>query len=185
MPHAVCGTSGVRPPGTQRRRGQWKIGTLAVGMAPVRQTQKRPPRRRPFSNCKLLAYRVDSISKPQASSKGSGMYFEFLFRRAHSRSRVERRYWSGVSLYSLTTCSNSVTVGTMGPMGSGFPQLGLPRRFAMKSSSPVFICINLDSGDPTKDSDPHALNSHKIALLTDLQNELRGRTCGGNCQRNR
>jgi hypothetical protein len=37
-------------------------------------------------------YKVDSISKPQASSRGSGMYFEFLFRRAHSRSRVERRY---------------------------------------------------------------------------------------------
>lgn len=38
------------------------------------------------------AYSVDSISKPQASSKGSGMYFEFLLRRAHSRRRVDRRY---------------------------------------------------------------------------------------------
>src|SRR5882757_9452122 len=78
-----------------------------------------------------LDYRVDSISKPQASSNGSGMYLEFLLRRAHSRSRVERRYWSGVSLYSLTTCSNSVTVGIIGPIGSGFPQFGFPRRFAM------------------------------------------------------
>src|ERR1700730_5283892 len=77
------------------------------------------------------SYRVDSISKPQASSKGSGMYLEFLFRRAHSRSRVERRYWSGVSLYSFTTCSNSVTVGTIGPIGSGLPQFGLPRLLAM------------------------------------------------------
>src|SRR5690348_1296197 len=77
-------------------------------------------------------YRVDSISNPHASSKGSGMYFEFLLRRAHSRRRVERRYWSGVSLYSLTTCSNSVTVGTIGPIGSGLPQFGLPRLFAMK-----------------------------------------------------
>ena len=60
------------------------------------------------------------------------MYFEFLLRRAHSRRRVDRRYWSGVSLYSRTTCSNSVMVGTIGPMGSGLPQLGFPRRFAMK-----------------------------------------------------
>src|SRR5712672_2762546 len=59
------------------------------------------------------------------------MYFEFLFRRAHSRSRVDRRYWSGESLYSRTTCSNSVMVGVTGPIGSGLPQLGFPRRFAM------------------------------------------------------
>ena len=38
------------------------------------------------------AYSVDSISNPQASSSGSGMYLEFLLRRAHSRSRVERKY---------------------------------------------------------------------------------------------
>ena len=61
------------------------------------------------------------------------MYFEFLFRRAHSRRRVERMYWSGVSLYSFTTISKDVMVGTTGPMGSGLPQLGLPRRFAMNS----------------------------------------------------
>src|SRR5262252_8012177 len=65
------------------------------------------------------------------------MYFEFLFRRAHSRRRVERRYWSGESLYSRTTCSNSVTVGVIGPIGSGLPQLGFPRRFAMKIRSSV------------------------------------------------
>src|SRR5580704_8536423 len=59
------------------------------------------------------------------------MYFEFRLRRAHSRSRVERMYWSGVSLNSLTTCSKEVTVGTTGPIGSGLPQFGLPRRFAM------------------------------------------------------
>ena len=61
------------------------------------------------------------------------MYLEFLLRRAHSRRRVERMYWSGVSLYSFTTCSKEVMVGTTGPMGSGLPQLGLPRRFAMDS----------------------------------------------------
>src|SRR5581483_2278988 len=77
------------------------------------------------------SYRVDSISKPHASSNCSGMYFEFLFLRAHSRRRVERKYWSGESLYSRTTCSNSVTVGITGPMGSGFPQFGFPRRLAI------------------------------------------------------
>jgi hypothetical protein len=65
------------------------------------------------------------------------MYFEFLLRRAHSRRRVERKYWSGVSLYSRTTCSNSVMVGTIGPMGSGLPQLGFPRRLAMKHAFPT------------------------------------------------
>jgi len=60
------------------------------------------------------------------------MYLEFLLRRAHSRKRVERRYWTGESLYSRTTCSNSVMVGTMGPIGSGLPQFGFPRRLAMK-----------------------------------------------------
>src|SRR4029077_2174364 len=84
-----------------------------------------------IANPAPCGYRVDSISKPQDSSRGSGMYFEFLFRRAHSRSRVERRYWSGESLYSRTTCSNSVMVGVMGPIGSGFPQLGFPRRLAI------------------------------------------------------
>jgi hypothetical protein len=40
-------------------------------------------------------------------------------------------YWSGVSLNSFTTCSNDVTVGTTGPIGSGLPQFGFPRRFAI------------------------------------------------------
>src|ERR1700693_3435966 len=84
------------------------------------------------SNCSdFCSYSVDSISKPQASRRGSGMYFEFLLRRAHSRRRVDRRYWSGESLYSRTTCSNSVMVGTTGPIGSGLPQFGFPRRLAM------------------------------------------------------
>ena len=59
------------------------------------------------------------------------MYFEFLFRRAHSRRRVDRMYWSGLSLNSLTICSKEVTVGTTGPIGSGLPQFGFPRRFAI------------------------------------------------------
>ncbi len=85
------------------------------------------------------AYRVDSISNPQASSSASGMYFEFLFLRAHSRRRVERMYWSGVSLNSLTTCSNDVTVGTTGPIGSGLPQFGFPRRFAIGSFFVLYL----------------------------------------------
>src|SRR6202044_1375629 len=84
-------------------------------------------------------YRVDSISNPQASSRASGMYFEFLFRRAHSRSLVERIYWSGVSLTSFTTCSNDVTVGTTGPIGSGLPQFGFPRRFAISFKFPLYL----------------------------------------------
>src|SRR5205814_9860699 len=45
------------------------------------------------SHCSCpLTYSVDSISNPHASSRGSGMYLEFLLRRAHSRKRVERRY---------------------------------------------------------------------------------------------
>src|SRR5579864_6872929 len=87
---------------------------------------------RPSNCCHVCGYSVDSISKPQASRRGSGMYLEFLLRRAHSRRRVERKYWSGESLYSRTTCSNSVIVGVMGPIGSGLPQFGFPRRLAMK-----------------------------------------------------
>ena len=45
-----------------------------------------------FASDLLLVYNVDSISKPQASSSASGIYFEFLLRRAHSRNRVERTY---------------------------------------------------------------------------------------------
>src|SRR5262249_20262602 len=103
-------------------------------------------------------YSVDSISKPQASSKGSGMYFEFLLRRAHSRSRVERKYWSGVNLYSRTTCSNSVIVGVIGPIGSGLPQLGLPRLFAMKNAfltggNKKLLLYVYDSPSSTQDAD--------------------------------
>jgi len=59
------------------------------------------------------------------------MNFEFLLRLAHSRSRVDVMYWSGCSLNSRVTCSNSVMVGTTGPLGSGLPQFGLPRFFAI------------------------------------------------------
>src|ERR1700721_4722057 len=79
----------------------------------------------------LKCYNVDSISNPQASRRASGMYLEFLLRRAHSRRRVDRMYWSGGSLNSLVICSKEVTVGTTGPMGSGLPQFGFPRRFAI------------------------------------------------------
>src|SRR5271163_4911459 len=101
-------------------------------------------------------YRVDSISNPQASSSASGMYFEFLFRRAHSRSLVDRMYWSGVSLNSLTTCSNDVTVGTTGPIGSGLPQLGFPRRFAM------FLCTSSFVKSSALRPQPRGQNPGKI-----------------------
>src|SRR2546430_10268000 len=81
------------------------------------------------------------------------MYLEFLFRRAHSRRRVDRKYWSGVSLYSFTTCSNSVTVGTIGPIGSGLPQFGFPRLLAMNLPWLGVLLLNtLDSRDLQKDS---------------------------------
>jgi hypothetical protein len=73
------------------------------------------------------------------------MYLEFLFFLAHSRKRVERMYWSGWSLNSLTTCSNSVIVGTTGPIGSGLPQLGLPRRFAIVQFLSAFEIFEMDS----------------------------------------
>jgi hypothetical protein len=96
------------------------------------QTAKAPPRGGAFeSKNKKAAYNVDSSSKPQASKSASGIYLEFLLRRAHSRRRVDRIYWSGLSLNSLTICSKEVTVGTTGPMGSGLPQFGFPRRFAI------------------------------------------------------
>src|ERR1700704_216653 len=89
------------------------------------------------------------------------MYFEFLLRRAHSRRRVERRYWSGESLYSRTTCSNSVMVGVTGPIGSGLPQLGFSRRFAMgkktfpsKDNGYYSVSLRFDSKKCTRDSCP-------------------------------
>src|SRR6266481_4682716 len=100
--------------------------------------------RRPL--CDPFLYSVDSISNPQASNKGSGMYLEFLLRRAHSRKRVERMYWSGVSLNSFTACSNDVTTGMTGPIGSGLPQLGLPRLFAiMTFVLPSYLNKNAES----------------------------------------
>ena len=140
----------------RRRCGEWaKDGDLVVGRRhPRRQNRERRPlrqkkaqgrgtgfwrhkqqKRRPkaalLQSGRKKAYNVDSISKPHASSRASGMYLEFLLRRAHSRRRVDRMYWSGVSLNSLTICSKEVTVGTTGPMGSGLPQFGFPRRFAI------------------------------------------------------
>src|ERR1051326_5576191 len=95
----------------------------------VLREKKKAAQRRPC--VPFSPYKVLSISKPHASSKGSGMYLLFLLRRAHSRRRVERMYWSGVNLNSLTACSKDVTTGITGPMGSGFPQLGFPRLLAM------------------------------------------------------
>src|SRR5208282_6497679 len=101
---------------------------MSIGSS--RMQQKRRPKAALLYNWRKY-YNVDSISKPQASSKASGIYLEFLLRRAHSRRRVDRMNWSGGSLNSFVICSNEVTVGTTGPMGSGLPQFGFPRRFAI------------------------------------------------------
>src|ERR1700690_78504 len=125
LPSILAGRA-ITDPGSKRLR--------AVKLRAV--NKKGSPKATLPSKCaSKTAYSVDSISNPQASINGSGMYFEFLFRRAHSRSRVDRKYWSGDNLYSCTTCSNSVIVGVTGPMGSGFPQLGFPRRLAMRKVS--------------------------------------------------
>ena len=84
------------------------------------------------------------------------MYLEFLFLRAHSRRRVERKYWSGWSLNSFTACSNEVTTGIIGPMGSGFPQFGFPRRLAMSSTCLFMITFVLDYLLTPLDSDKHS-----------------------------
>src|ERR1039458_3408536 len=131
-----------RPPSAVRRAtpGEEQLRfTVHPQLVALLQIQRAAPlsKERP-SKCRYRSgYRVDSISKPQASRRGSGIYFEFLLRRAHSRRRVERRYWSGESLYSRTTCSNSVMVGLIGPIGSGLPQFGFPRRLAMKNAFPL------------------------------------------------
>ena len=80
---------------------------------------------------------MKSTSRPHASSKASGTYFEFLFARAHSRRRTERTYWSGVSLNSSTARSNEVGTMTIGRGGSGLPQFGLPRRFVIDPLSSI------------------------------------------------
>src|SRR5450755_4139337 len=106
------------------------------------------------------------------------MYLEFLFLRAHSRSRVERRYWSGESLYSCTTCSNDVTVGVTGPIGSGLPQFGFPRRFAISwfplqsQKLPARICASRNTHrfvygkHRIVDASPH---SHSRAFIAENQ----------------
>jgi hypothetical protein len=81
--------------------------------------------------CPEFLYSEDSTSNPHSCRRGSGMNFEFLLRLAHSRRCVERMYWSGCRLNSCVTLSNSVMVGIIGPFGSGLPQLGLPRLFAI------------------------------------------------------
>src|SRR5580693_1478441 len=108
------------------------------------ESSKNAARRRRLCLNWLKCYNVDSISKPQASRRASGMYLEFLLRRAHSRRRVDRMYWSGGSLNSFTICSNEVTVGTTGPMGSGLPQFGFPRRFAIDFVSLEEGCLSLE-----------------------------------------
>src|SRR5580658_1632001 len=127
----------AKAPGTSVKGGSnvRRVGGMTVTciLAEIgSRQQKRRPRAALFPlESEEQNYNVDSISNPQASSKASGMYFEFLFRRAHSRRRVDRMYWSGLSLNSLTICSKEVTVGTTGPIGPGLPQFGFPRRFAI------------------------------------------------------
>jgi hypothetical protein len=57
-----------------------------------RQQKRRPKAAFLLTASEADFYKVDSISKPQASRSASGMYLEFLFLRAHSRRRVDRMY---------------------------------------------------------------------------------------------
>jgi hypothetical protein len=63
-----------------------------IAQPPPKQQERRPKAALLETNLILQLYNVDSISNPQASSKASGIYFEFLFLRAHSRRRVDRMY---------------------------------------------------------------------------------------------
>ncbi len=61
------------------------------------------------------------------------MYFEFLFLRAHfaepGRAQVLVR---GQLVFANDLFELGDREGVIGPMGSGLPQFGFPRRFAMK-----------------------------------------------------
>src|SRR5581483_2225455 len=65
-------------------KGTWIVGT--------REKQKRRTKAALLDLQSNGPYNVDSISNPQASKSASGIYLEFLFRRAHSRRRVDRIY---------------------------------------------------------------------------------------------
>src|SRR5215471_430702 len=99
------------------------------------------------------------------------MYFEFLLRRAHSRRRVERRYWSGVSLNSFTACSNEVTTGITGPIGSGLPQFGLPRLLAILT---LFLPFQMYEGALTNDF--QLLDSPRPVLVSAAEAKFQGST---------
>jgi hypothetical protein len=70
-----------------------RLGRILLRQNSPYSVQQKGPLKAALSSIALLVLqRVDSISNPQASNNGSGMYFEFLFRRAHSRKRVDRKY---------------------------------------------------------------------------------------------
>src|SRR6185312_12445629 len=73
---------------------EFTLALLVFGAAvmPLGTKTKTPPESGVFTNACSLLYNVDSISNPHASNNASGMYLEFRFRRAHSRSRVDRTY---------------------------------------------------------------------------------------------
>jgi hypothetical protein len=47
----------------------------------------------------------------------------------------------------LTACSKDVTVGITGPIGSGLPQFGFPRRFAIKFFLPRKLVVKNNSAN--------------------------------------
>ena len=77
-------------------------------------------------------YKADSMGSPMPQEEVQERHFEFFLATSHSRRRVERDIvWSQFEF--ANTHSNSTMVGITGPIGSGLPQLGLPRLFAIYS----------------------------------------------------
>src|SRR5205814_8270964 len=85
------GSSYCRPEKLQQQKG---VAGSAYGIkfGFVVENKSAAQRRRFWTCNRRGPYNVDSISNPQASKRASGIYLEFLFRRAHSRRRVERIY---------------------------------------------------------------------------------------------
>ena len=107
------------------------------------QAAKAPPVGSALKERQKSAYNVDSISNPQASRSASGIYLEFLFRRAHSKTGGPDVLIRAKLELLRNLLEGGHEVGITGPMGSGLPQFGFPRRFAID-----LVVLNKNGGLP-------------------------------------